>query len=212
MLKASRRWVGEALIGNSNRKENCTHAKSIPRLLAGVASTVCLSSALAVTFGDGGAALQGVLDGITLAPNANNSSVNVVTDQMSDQLDSYWQIGGSGGSVSTIVIELAGFADDNVFGIFDAADPNNKVPVLAGSAGAGDKALLSIHADGSVELNFVDTGIDFAAGNNFGFYLDATVNALSRIDSTGGSRRRVVGAEIQGLTRARRFRSAVTFR
>ncbi|MCP5527265.1 MAG: hypothetical protein H7A47_10740 [Verrucomicrobiales bacterium] len=40
----------------------------------------------------------------------------------------------------------------------------------------------------------------------------AVKSLLSRIDSIRGSRRRVVGAEIQGLTRARRFRSAVTFR
>ena len=129
------------------------------------------SAQATVIFGDGGAALQAVLDDITQVTVANptgDSSVDVVTDQESP--DELWVIGGSGGSVSTIVIELAGFANDNVFGIYDAANPANFVEIFGGPAGPGDQALISILADGSVILNFADTGIDFAA-NLFGYYL-----------------------------------------
>jgi len=131
-----------------------------------------------VTFGDGGTALQGVLDGITVAPNPGDSSVDVNTDQVSDATDSYWSITGVGGSVATIIIELAGFANQNILGVYDAANSANQVQVFAGAAGAGDQALLSIKADGSVFLNFLDTGIDFA-GNSFGYFLDATANGQS---------------------------------
>jgi hypothetical protein len=84
--------------------------------------------------------------------------------------DSYWSITATGGSVATIVIEIAGFAPNNTFGIFDASDPSRNVQIFGGQAGSGSQALLGIMADGSVFLNFADTGKDFA-GNTFGYYL-----------------------------------------
>jgi len=125
--------------------------------------------ALALPFGDGGAGLQTVLNNITTNP-LGNSSVNVLSDSLTDGADKAWSIGGSGGSVSTIVIELGDFAPYLLFGIYDTSNPNNKVQIFDGAASQGSQALLSILADGSVRLNFVDTGVDFA-GNNFGFYL-----------------------------------------
>lgn len=124
------------------------------------------------TFGDGGAALQGVLDGITVG---GPSSVNVLTDHLSDPSDSVWETGGSGGSVSTIIVELAGFADNNTFGIYDNTDPTKTLEIFSGAASEGSQAIIGFLLDGSIILNFVDTGIDFD-GNHFGFYLDTTAN------------------------------------
>lgn len=145
---------------------------------AAVAGVLGLSMAGAanatVVFGDGGTALQGVLDGITNATPANpsgNSNVNVVTDQFSP--DQTWAITGSGGSISTLIIELAGFANGNSFGVYDATNPAKTVEVFSGPQGAGDQAALAILADGSVRVNLVDTGVDFA-GNQFGFYLNVS--------------------------------------
>ena len=76
-----------------------------------------------------GTSLQGVLNGITVAPTAGVSSVNVNTDQVA--ADSYWAISGSGASVATIVIELAGFAGSNTFGIFNGT---NSVEIFSGVA------------------------------------------------------------------------------
>ena len=120
----------------------------------------------------GGDALQGVLDGITVAP-IGDSSVDVYTDDIHDAYDSYWAITGTGTSASTLIVELADFAPTNKFGVYDYANKANKVEIFAGAAAAGAKAAISMQDDGSVLLNFVDTGIDFA-GNWFGFYLDAT--------------------------------------
>lgn len=118
-----------------------------------------------VAFGDGGAALQAVLNGIAVD---GTNDVTAATDEIAP--DEYWSIGGSGGSVSTIVIELAGYAGSNTFGIFDKSDPSKMIQLFAGASGVGDQALVSIKADGSVYVNFADTGIDYAA-NLFGFYL-----------------------------------------
>jgi hypothetical protein len=160
--------------------QNGRRRKMMKRLLfLGLVCALGASTALATpTFGDGGAALQGVLDGITLAPVAGSSSVNVNTDGLSDGMDSYWSITGSGGSVATIIIELAGFAANNKFGIYDAVNSAKRVQVFAGAAGAGAQAIVSIKADGSVFVNFADTGIDFNA-NVFGYYLDATTDGQS---------------------------------
>ncbi len=117
--------------------------------------------------------LQGVLDNITVAPVAGSSSVNVYTDDLSDAMDSHWSITGTGTSAATLIIELAGFSNTNTFGVYDAFNPASKVQIFGGAASAGAKAALSIGADGSISVNFVDTGIDFAT-NSFGYYLDAT--------------------------------------
>jgi len=140
-------------------------------------ATIIIVSLLAVpaianpSFGDGGAALQGVLNSITVAPTPGVSLVTVATDAMADSMDSYWSITGAGGSVSTVIVELAAFAPFNTFGVYNSGQ---YVQIFNGVAGAGSQALLSIKADNSVFVNFVDTGVDFS-GNNFGYYLNATI-------------------------------------
>lgn len=129
----------------------------------GVASS---ANAGLVTFGDGGAALTGVLDSIAVDGDIDT---DVNNDQVSP--DQYWAVGGSGGSVSTVVINLGSYSAGTSFGIYDRADSNNSVELFAAGAAQGAQTLLSILADGSVVVAFSDTGIDFAS-NNFGFYLD----------------------------------------
>jgi hypothetical protein len=121
------------------------------------------------------ASLQGVLDGITTGPVAGDSSVNVATDMIPDGQDKLWHITASGGSVATIVIELAGFDTQNVFGVYDAANSATKVQLFAGAADAGDQVTLGLLDDGSVEVNHVDTGTDFLS-SWFGYYLTTPEN------------------------------------
>jgi hypothetical protein len=120
--------------------------------------------------------LESVLNNITVGPNAGDTSVNLNTDCATDGADSYWSIGGAGGSISSIIVELATFATTNKFGIFDIADPNKRVQIFDGSADSGDSAQISILATGEVEVNFVGSGV-FFAGNVFGYYLDSSVQA-----------------------------------
>ena len=118
-----------------------------------------------------GSGLQDVFDNFTVG---GSSSVDVTTDMLPDWLDSYWGITATGGSVATMIIELAGFADENVFGVFDASDSSNTVLLFDGSAVAGDQVTLSILLDGTVKVNTVVQGT-FAV-TNFGYYLDSSAN------------------------------------
>jgi len=155
-------------------------------LVISVISLLVAAPSFAAVFGDGGVALQGVLDGIT---QGGPSSVDVVTDELRPDIDadSYWSIGGSGGSISTVIVELASYAGSNTFGIYDNGNPSNFVELFDGSASTGSQVLLSILLDGSIVVAGTDTGTDFG-GNNFGFYLDASIgnnnaNAVFRSDT-----------------------------
>jgi hypothetical protein len=101
------------------------------------------------------------------------STVNAATDAIDDASDSVWSITGAGGSVSSMIIELAGFANSNIFGVYSNG---SYVTLFDGANVAGDQALLSIKADGSVYVNFVDSGYDFNS-NSFGFFLNSSTNA-----------------------------------
>ena len=129
-----------------------------------------VNSASAIPYDDGGTALQGVLDDITLAPNAGDSSVDVTTDYIDDSNDSTWDITATGGSLATMIVELADFHNTNTFGVYNSGQ---YVQLFDGASSAGNQAVLSIGADGSVWVNLKDTGIDFA-GTTFGYYLDSS--------------------------------------
>ncbi len=134
--------------------------------------------------------LQGIVDDITVGPNPGVSSVDVATDMLADTeadgtpYDSYWSITGSGGSLSTLIFEVANTSLETVqdFGVYDFADSSRRVSLFNGlDADPGDTAQLTIQADGSVWRTFTDfssgsvtggdTGVDFA-NNLFGYYLD----------------------------------------
>jgi hypothetical protein len=122
-------------------------------------------SAMALPFGDGGAALEKVFNSI--ATDGDNDVE--VGDYMNDDSDSCWSITATGGSVATMIIEVAGFAEDNIFGVYNG---DEYVTLFEGSATAGAQVLLSLKADGSVFVNLADTGVDFA-GDSFGYFLNS---------------------------------------
>lgn len=122
--------------------------------------------------------LQKVLDDIAVDGNIGIIASGEINDAISN--DQYWNISANGGS-ATMIIEIAGYAGVNTFGVYDSADKNNFVSLFNGDAGEGDKATLNIKNDGSVVVTFYDdssgtnsggvTGKYFS-GNSFGFYLD----------------------------------------
>lgn len=131
--------------------------------------------------------LQEILNNITVNPstgtdplNEFNSSVVTTRDAIREDYDSYWKITGNGTAAATFIIEIAGNASINTFGIYDAANPGRMVEVFSGNASAGYKATISILEDGKVVVSNYNpstmswtggyTGIDFA-GNLFGFYM-----------------------------------------
>lgn len=112
--------------------------------------------------------LQEILNNITVGPIAGKSSVNVETDRMAN--DSYWSITGSGGSLSTMIIEVAGLAAQNGFGVYDMSNSNKKVELFSGAATTGSQVTLGITTIGQVYVKGEYSGVDFAA-NRFGFYI-----------------------------------------
>ena len=142
------------------------------KVLLGLAA----ASVMAANVANAESTVQQILDGITVG---GPSSVTVGIDEVNP--DAYWNIGGSGASIATIVIEIAGDAEINTFGIFDKVS-GNTVQVFSGSDSMGDQAIVSIMADGKVKLNFADTGVVFS-GYDFGYYL-GTKNGNFYSDTT----------------------------
>jgi len=128
-------------------------------------------SSLALPYSGNPTSLQNALNNITVAPSPTPgaSSVNVDANYLADSVDSYWHITGTGGSVSTVIIEIASYAEQNLFGVFYG---DQYVQLFDGSASTGSQVTLSITATGDVWVNHLDTGTDFAS-TSFGYYLDS---------------------------------------
>ncbi|PLX40435.1 MAG: PEP-CTERM sorting domain-containing protein [Deltaproteobacteria bacterium] len=138
-----------------------------------IAMALVMSAGVSFALVPVGDSLQTVLDDITVAPNIGDSSVDVHTDMLSDDIDTTWTITGTGGSVSSMIVELASFADYNQFGVYNGDD---YVIIFDGTDTAGvfpgTQATLTILANGDVYVN----GIYQATfdSNNFGYYLEVT--------------------------------------
>lgn len=150
--------------------------KLIATAIALTAWSVPASAVLVLDDGlDGvGTGLQSQINAISVSPTAGVSSIDVNADQMSDGLDSYWNITGSGGSVTTFIVEIAGNSGANTFGIYDRADATNYVELFSGADtannGFGSQKTLSILANGDVGINGAFSGVNLA-GSDFGYYL-----------------------------------------
>ncbi|MDB5103916.1 MAG: hypothetical protein JWP91_1605 [Fibrobacteres bacterium] len=136
-------------------------------LKLGILGSLAMAAASYATVINNGpeTSLQTVLNNITVG---GTSSVNVNTDQVN--LDMYWNLTATGGSISRMIIELAGNAGNNTFGIYDALDPTKKVTLFDGAASAGAGVAVAISDLGVVEKNFSNTGIVFG-GKTFGYFL-----------------------------------------
>lgn len=119
---------------------------------------VCVGSTMATEM-----SLQEILNNITVDAD---SSVNADTDYLA--YDSYWNITASGGSLATMIIEVAGWANLNSFGVYNG---DASVQLFSGSSSAGNQVTLSITNDGNVYVNHSYTGVDFTS-SLFGFYID----------------------------------------
>lgn len=163
-------------------------------IAAAVALSAWTASATAVVVNNDGAdgagtGLQSVLDNITIAPSPNPgaSSVDVNTDQLDDGLDSYWDITGTSGSVTTFIMEIAGQSTTNTFGIYDRYNPLNYVEIFSGAnsynQAFNSQKTVTILGDGSVGINGSDSNVDFGSGV-FGYYLGSANGPVFYSDST----------------------------
>jgi len=97
-----------------------------------------------------------------------------------DGVDAYWSVSSLTDQMGAkIILENAGYAASNRFGLFDKADSSNKLLVFAGSDDVGDLATVALfNVPGGVFLRSIDQDGLFVvdektfAANAFGFYLD----------------------------------------
>jgi hypothetical protein len=122
-----------------------------------------------------GDSLQNIINGLyscaTCAPVS--AAPNVITGQAAP--DETWAIEASGTSIATIVLELAGYADQNILGVYDVYNPSSRVELFGGAASSGSSVALSFDDTGMVYRTFAATGVTFT-GNYFGYYLQTPDN------------------------------------
>jgi hypothetical protein len=96
----------------------------------------------------------------------------------------FWSIGGTGISANKIVLEIAGNANSNTFGIFDPTNSANQLQLFSGTAsagwstvlmnlGGGNYSVTQFNASGVVQSTTTAT---FGATNLFGYYLGTANN------------------------------------
>ena len=109
----------------------------------------------------------------TLQQIVAGTSINIASGQVAD--DSYFSAASIGG---TMVIEVAGYAPNNAFGIYEQGNMANKIEVFAGSAVAGA-------VSGLINLPLGWTAFGFYLSNTsagFTWYSDAALNAGGGLD------------------------------
>ncbi len=145
--------------------------RRVMRLLGIATLTVLLSagSALAVPMGPD---LQNLFDKITVG---GNSSINVTTDYLPDQNDSYWAITGSGGAFFRMIFEVADKKNPGpAFGVYNGS---NHVELFSPKNSPIDRAVLEIYDNGKVYVNFKKTDTVFSS-EVFGFYIETPAGIM----------------------------------
>ncbi|MEZ5500748.1 MAG: DUF4114 domain-containing protein [Steroidobacteraceae bacterium] len=129
---------------------------------------------------------------LLLSP-APDTAADCLLDGPGPNGDAVWT---AAGSVSTsLLLEIAGFANSNNFGIYDPANPNNQLAVFLGANSPGDTAQLTFSpVSGGVQVGVVvrnsygqitgqwQSGSPFES-TAFGFYLRTPQNNVFYSDS-----------------------------
>lgn len=153
--------------------------KLLKTLIAAAAITV---SAGAFAAPVSGSSLQNIINDLyTAGGTATSSAPNVNTDQSNEV--GLFKIEASGGSVATMIIEIAGNAGTNTFGIYDPYATGTTLQLFAGSASAGNLVLLSatdtfLFSSNGIDKQFSSSVFGYYLGNSNGplFYSQPVLN------------------------------------
>lgn len=153
----------------------------LKQLAATLALAAAASSSFAaptpVTTGGESPDLQAVINslytcatcsGTAAAPNVNTNQANEV---------GLFQIEASGGSIATMIIEVAGNASTNTFGIYDPYNTSTRLQLYSGAATGGSKAYLSVNDTNLFTNEKTDATAQFSS-SIFGYYL-STASGLT---------------------------------
>ncbi len=116
---------------------------------------------------------------------------NVHTSQVTN--DAHWSLASSGTGSVMMMFELAGYANQNVMGLYDPSNPSHTLQIFSGPQGAGTKIgiLESSTTPGLLGTCLVSgfgctpTGntLQLAANGHFGFFLDSPISGGTRFYS-----------------------------
>lgn len=140
-------------------------------LMAGSASFSIKAQAAVCTFGTSTSepSLQTIVD------QRISPTFSTTTSCLADGADSYWS--ASQGAAATILVEVAGYANQNTFGIYDRNDPTRRLQLFSGSAGSNASRTITVSAtDGGYEFvvaqpNGTVQGSNIFGSQSFGYYL-----------------------------------------
>ncbi|MCH8499083.1 MAG: DUF4114 domain-containing protein [Marinobacter sp.] len=124
-----------------------------------------------------GSALQ---DGLDAATQSGTFSQDVNLNQYNPS--SVWTMDAVGGGTAVMMFELAGFANQNTFGIYDINNVGNTLQLFDGPAAAGSRATLQQIGSNFVATLFDANGMFLSqtqqtlSSSNFGFYLSTPEN------------------------------------
>jgi hypothetical protein len=144
--------------------------KALKTLIAAGAMALCSGAwATPITLGGESPDLQRIMNNLHNCGTAcaGSTAPNVNTQQASE--GGRFMIEASGGSMATMIIEIAGYAGSNTFGIYDPYNPTRFLQLFGGGAEGGDQALLTVDSASRFRLNF-GSAVQFTS-NVFVYYL-----------------------------------------
>jgi hypothetical protein len=154
----------------TNRVSYLRHAIKFFGLAAlGLAATQ--ANALCTFGGSGESSLQGSFNSMLGA-----NTLSATTSCVDDGDDAAWSTVGSIGQID-ILLELAGNASTNVFGVYDLNNPNARLSVFDGADTVGDQAVLRLRQTvNGWRVSVQEVGASgwshqFISTSAFGFYL-----------------------------------------
>lgn len=112
----------------------------LKQLAASLALAAAASSSFATTVQ--GDSLQGIINDLyTCATCSGTAAAPNVNTNQADEVGKF-QIEASSGSIATMIIEVAGNANTNTFGIYDVNNTSNYLQLFSGPAGEGYRSTL----------------------------------------------------------------------
>lgn len=140
--------------------------------LAALGLAAAQANALCTFGGSGEPSLQGSFNSMLGA-----NTLSATTACLDDGNDAAWTTVGSIGQID-ILLELAGNASTNVFGVYDLSNPNARLSVFDGADSAGDQAILRLRQTVNgwrvsvQEVGSTTWTHQFISTSAFGFYLN----------------------------------------
>ncbi|WP_129779363.1 DUF4114 domain-containing protein [Peristeroidobacter soli] len=139
--------------------------------LAALGLAAAQANALCTFDGSAEPSLQGSFNSLLGA-----NTLSATASCLDDGDDAAWTTVGSIGQID-IMLELAGNADTNVFGVYDLNNPNARLSIFDGAASAGDQAILRLRQTVNgwrvsvQEVGATTWAHQFISTSAFGFYL-----------------------------------------